>query len=118
MLASVPTSPRTAPTVEAAARIRDDLSTLEASLDQAIAAAAALTRSMIEARRVSGVPVHTGQTALIRLQRAQAELVAASSNIFRVHDELATLAKTLMITDDPTPISGLLADDEPLRAVA
>lgn len=118
MLAVVTANPGVPAPVEAAARIRDDLSTLEASLDQAMAAAAALAQSMIEARRISGVPVHTGQIALIRLQRAQAQLVAASSDTFRVHDELARLSKMLMIPDDPTPNSGLLAEDEPLRSVA
>lgn len=102
----------------AAARIAGDLAALEASLDQSIGRAAALARSMLDARCDTGVPVHTGQTALIRLQRAQAQLVAASSDTFRVHDELARLAKTLMIMDDPTGPSGLLADDEPLAAVA
>ena len=104
--------------VESASRIRKDLSVLEASLDQAIAAAATLAKSMIEARRDSGVPVHTGQQALIRLQRAQAHLVGASTDTFRVHDDLARIGQSLMMLDDPTPNSGLLNEDEPLRAVA
>lgn len=104
--------------ITATARIADNLALLEASLDQAMAAAASLTQAMIDARRDSGVPVHTGQIALIRLQRAQAQLVAASSDTFRVHDELARIAKTLMVMDDPTKASGLSPDDGLLEQVA
>lgn len=118
MLAIVPANPGVPAPVEAAARIRDDLSTLEGLLDQTMAAAAALAQSMIEARRASGLAVHTGQIALIRLQRVQAQLVGASSDTFRVHDELAKLGKALMILDDPTNPSGLLTEDEPLRSAA
>lgn len=123
MLAIVPAPPANATSRQsdraaAAAKIAGDLAALEASLDESIGLAAALVRSMLDARCDTGVPVHTGQAALIRLQRAQSQLVAASSDTFRVHDELANLAKTLMIMDDPTNPSGLLADDEPLAAVA
>lgn len=107
-----------APAQAAATRIAADLSALEAFVDQAISAAAALVQSMIEGRRDSGVTVHTGQVALMRLQRAQASLVAASSDTFRVHDELAKLAKTMMVMEDPTPMSGLLAYDEPQPVAA
>ena len=107
-----------APAQVAATRIAADLSALEARVDQAIAAAAALAQSMIEGRRDSGVAVHTGQVALMRLQRAQASLVAASSDTFRVHDELAKLARTMMVMEDPTPSSGLLAYDEPQPVAA
>ena len=54
----------------------------------------------------------------MRLQRAQAQLVAASTDTFRVHDDLSRLAKTLMIWEDPTEASGLLDDDRALDAVA
>lgn len=96
----------------AAARIRADLSNLEGALDVSIAAAAALAQSIIEARRDSGVPVHTGQVALMRLQRVQDRLVDASSDIFRVHDEAAQIGKALMILEDATWPSGLRADDD------
>ena len=107
-----------APAQVAASRIAADLSALEAMLDQAMSAAAVLAQSMIEGRRDSGVPVHTGQVALMRLQRAQASLVAASSDTFRVHDELSKLGKTMMVMEDPTPLSGLLAYDEPQPVAA
>lgn len=118
MLAIVPALSADFEAATAVSRIRTDLSALEASLDLAMAAAASLAQAMIEARRNSGLPVHTGQTALVRLQRAQAQLVGASSDTFRVHDEMGKLGKTLMMLDDPTPISGLLGDDQNLNVAA
>lgn len=118
MLKVVSTSPEIPAAVTAAARIRSDLSVLEATLDRALGEAARLTQTMIDARRDSGVPVHTGQVALMRLQRAQSQLVAASNDTFRVHDELAKLAKIMMISDDPTPNSGLIDEDANLLTAA
>ncbi|QGN54244.1 hypothetical protein [Novosphingobium sp. Gsoil 351] len=102
----------------AAAKVAREIAALEASIDQSIAHAAALAATIVDTRRDSGLPVHAGQLALIRLQRAQAQLVAASSDTFRVHDELSRLARTLMIWEDPTEPSGLLDDNQALDAVA
>ena len=118
MLAILPATSPDFDSATAVDRIRADLSILEASLDQAMTSAASLSQAMIEARRNSGLPVHTGQNALIRLQRAQAQLIGASSDTFRVHDEMGKLGKTLMMLDEPTPLSGLLRDDQALHAAA
>lgn len=118
MLAIVPAKANSPVPSEAAKRIRADISNLEASLDRAMAAAASLAQSMIDARGVSDLPVHTGQIALIRLQRAQAQLVGASSDTFRVHDELARLTRMLGIPDEPTVLSGLHGDEASLRSAA
>ena len=112
MLNVVPPVSKHSVRVLAAARIRSDLSALEAALDQSMTAAAGLAQTIIEARRDSGVPVHTGQTALMRLRRVQDRLVDASTDTFRVHDEAAQIGKTLMILEDPTNPSGLLDHDE------
>ena len=112
MLSVVPSPSKHSIRVLAAARLRSHLAALEAALDQSIAAAAALAQAIVEARRDSGVPVHTGQSALMRLQRVQDRLVDASSDTFRVHDEAAQIGKTLMVLEDPTNQSGLLAPDE------
>jgi hypothetical protein len=120
MLTIVSNAPsQQAPVSKAAAkRIASNVAGLEAAIDQAMAFAAALTTDIVETRQKSGLAVHTGQLALIRLQRAQAQLVAASNDTFRAHDELSRLAKTLMIWEDPTEASGLLDDDQALDAVA
>ena len=102
----------------AADRLRTDLGALESAIDATLAAAAKLTQSMLTARRESDVPVHTGQIALMRLQRAQAHLIAGSSDVFRVHDEMARIGQEFGMLDDPTPASGLASADEPLSQVA
>lgn len=117
MIAVVQSDPVHSAHLIAAVRLRAGIAKLEGLLDQSIAAAADLAQTMIEARRDSNVPVHMGQTALIRLARAQSHLVGASSDTFRVHDVLAQLSTLLMIPDEPTTPSGL-ADEGPLRAVA
>lgn len=120
MLTVVSPAPAKLPAVTetAAAKIAHEIGALEASIDRSIAHAAALAAAIVETRRDSGLPVHSGQVALMRLQRAQAQLVAASTDTFRVHDDLSRLAKTLMIWEDPTEASGLLDDDRALDAVA
>ena len=120
MLTVVSPAPAKLPSVTAAAaaKVAHEVGALEASIDRSIAHAATLAAAIVETRRDSGLPVHAGQLALMRLQRAQAQLVAAASDTFRVHDDLSRLAKTLMIWDDPTEASGLLDDDQALNAVA
>ena len=117
MLTIVPTvSPQhLGPEVEA--RIRALLAALEGSIDQVIHIGAALTQAIVESRRDLRVPVHTGQSALLRLQRLQERMVASSSDSFRLHKDLAAIGQELMICDDPTDFknTGL---DETAPAVA
>lgn len=102
----------------ATARIARQLRDAEQATDQAIIKSAELMATLVKARADSGVVVHTGQRALIRLVRAQQALVDGSSGIFRVHDEMAGIGKTLGIFDEPnsTPPSKLVAADLDSRA--
>ena len=102
----------------AAARLRRDMSTAEAAFDTALLASSAVQQTILNARRELDVPVHAGQQALVRLQRAQAQLVAAQNDLFRVHDELARVGETMMPEEEYTPESALSAGEPTLRDAA
>lgn len=118
MLTIVPSNHQATAAEIGSAQIRADLAALESIVDAALVAAARLTQSMLTARQGSGVPIHTGQVALMRLQRAQAHLIAGSSDVFRVHDEMARIGQELGMLDDPTPASGLAAAEAPVGQAA
>ena len=103
----------------ATARIARQLRDAEQATDQAILKSAELMASLVRARTESGVVVHTGQRALIRLVRAQQSLVEGSSDIFRVHDEMAGIGRELGLFDEPnsTPKFAIEAND-PIANVA
>ena len=102
------------------ARLRREISAAEATFDAALVASSALQQTIIAARAELDVPVHAGQQALLRIQRAQAQLLAAQNDLFRAHDELARLGRSMdetMITEDTyTPASGLLDELEQREA--
>lgn len=102
----------------AAARLRREVSAAEAAFDAALLASSAIQQTIVTARRDLDLPVHAGQQAMIRLQRAQAQLVAAQNDLFRVHDELARLGETMMPEEEYTPPSGLSVDEPVLREAA
>jgi hypothetical protein len=102
----------------AAARLRREMTAAEAAFDAALIANAALQQSILVSRGELDVPVHAGQQAVIRLQRAQAQLVAAQNDLFRAHDELARLGGKMMTEEEYTPPSGLVAEEPKLRDVA
>jgi hypothetical protein len=101
----------------AAARLRREMSAAEAAFDTALLANSAVQQSILIARGELDVPVHTGQQAVIRLQRAQSQLVAAQNDLFRAHDELARLGQTMITEDEYTPPS-VLVDEPILRDIA
>ncbi len=98
----------------AAARIRNQLRDTEAKLDAALNASARLMTTMVEARTIPEVEVHTGQKALLRLAEAQRYLLNGSNSLFRVHDELVKIGQEMMIMDEhgPTGHFGLAEVDE------
>ena len=119
MLTIVPatSSQQLGPEVEA--RIRALLAALEGSIDQVIHNGAALTQAIVESRRDLRVPVHTGQSSLMRLQRLHERMVASSTDSFRIHKDLAAIGQTLMICDDPTDFKNSgLDESEPAVAAA
>ncbi len=102
----------------AAARLRREVAIAEAAFDTALLAGSAVQRTILTARRELDVPVHAGQQALIRLQRAQAQLLAGQNDLLRAHDELARLGVTMMPEEEYTPESGLSSDAPELRDAA
>jgi hypothetical protein len=77
----------------AAVRIGREVPVAEASLDEALISVSSLMKTMVQARRDTGVGPSTGQATIARLARAQMSLVTASSDMLRVHSDLAKLAK-------------------------
>ncbi len=65
----------------------------EAVADEAMIACARLRQAMLMARQNPAVEVHTGQRALMRLSQAEAQALAMSTNLLRVHDELSKVAE-------------------------
>jgi cell division septum initiation protein DivIVA len=77
----------------------------EALADESMIAFARLKQAMLAARQNPLVDVHTGQRALMRLNQAEAQALAMSTNLLRVHDELSKVARETMGEDGmPTEI--------------
>jgi hypothetical protein len=75
----------------------------EALADESMIAFARLKQAMLAARQNPAVEVHTGQRAIMRLSQAEAQAVAMSTNLLRVHDELSKIARETMGGDDDIP---------------
>ena len=101
-----------------AARLRREVSSAEAPFDAALMASAAVQHTIVTARGVLPVPVHAGQQALQRLQRAQTRIIEAQNDLFRAHDELARLGTTMMPEEEYTPPSGIVSDEPGVREAA
>lgn len=77
----------------------------EALADESMIAFARLKQAMLTARQNPGVEVSEGQAALMRLNQAEAQAMAMSSNLLRAHDELSKIARERMGADNiPTEI--------------
>lgn len=95
-----------------AQNIRKLIREAEALADESMIAFARLKQAMLSARQNPQVEVHTGQRALMRLNQAEEQAMAMSTNLFRVHDELSKVAGATMKDDTKsTPPSGLAQDD-------
>ena len=88
-------------------RIRSDAQNLrklvreaEALADESMIAFARLKQAMLTARQNPGVEVHTGQRALMRLNQAEAQAMAMSTSLLRVHDELSKVAREKMVEEE------------------
>ncbi|MGF7153346.1 hypothetical protein [Novosphingobium gossypii] len=103
----------------ATARIARQLPEAELSLDSALLASARLMESMLLARQADGVQVFTGQTALMRLAKAQRTLIESQNDMIRVHEELRGIGREVKaITDDEgsCPEKGAISSEPVLRA--
>lgn len=71
----------------------------EALADESMLAFARLKQAMLAARQNPQVEVDTGQKALMRLTQAEAQALAMSTSLLRVHDELSKVAREKMMDD-------------------
>ncbi|MEP5938059.1 MAG: hypothetical protein ABJ239_07015 [Erythrobacter sp.] len=85
----------------------------EALADESMLAFAKLKQAMLSARQNPAVNVDTGQRALMRLNQAEQQAMAMSTNLLRVHDELSKVARVTAGADDgvPTEIIEATASD-------
>jgi hypothetical protein len=77
----------------AAARIGREVPQTEACLDAALIQVSALIKTVVEARRDTGVEAATGQATIVRLAKAQMALLTASNDVLRAHKDLANLGQ-------------------------
>ncbi len=75
----------------------------EALADESMLAFARLKQAMLTARQNPGVNLDTGQRALMRLNQAEAQALAMSTSLLRVHDELSKVAREKMNGDTDIP---------------
>ena len=91
-------------------RIRSDAINLkklireaEALADESMIAFSRLKQAMLAARQNPEVEVTVGQRALMRLNQAEGQAMAMSTNLLRVHDELSQIARETMGGDEGIP---------------
>lgn len=101
----------------ATARISRQLPDAELSLDSALLASARLMESMLLARQADGMEIYVGQTALMRLAKAQRTLIESQNDMIRIHAELRGIGREIKAVGDDDgncPQTGLL-DEQPER---
>lgn len=76
----------------AVARISREVPATEACLDDALIQVSTLIKTVVEARRDTGVAAATGQATIARLAKAQLALLTVSSDVLRAHKDLSQLA--------------------------
>lgn len=80
--------------------IRKLIREAEAVSDEAMMAFSRLKHAMIRARQNPEIEVDAGQRALMRLNQAEAQALAMSTSLLRVHDELSKIVREKMGPDD------------------
>lgn len=103
----------------AAARISREVPTAEACLDDALISMSSLIKTVVQARRDTGVAASTGQGTIVRLAKAQMALLNASNDMLRAHKDLANMAKVHAGMDlHECPNAELNADNVTRLAIA
>ena len=88
----------------------------EALADESMIAFSRLKQAMLAARQNPEVEVTVGQRALMRLNQAEGQAMAMSTNLLRVHDELSQIARETMGNDSiPTVIPEAAVTELPLE---
>jgi hypothetical protein len=104
---------------EDALAIRKLIREAEAVSDEVMIACARLKQAMVRARQNPEIEVYQGQRALMRLNQAESQALALSTNLLRVHDELTRISRETMGPDDGTDTvvePQAIADDIPAFA--
>ena len=95
----------------AAARLRRELATAEATSDSLLLKLGAIQSTVLTARNDIDLAAHTCQEALLKLQRAMTHAISAQTELFRAHEALAKVGREMMGGEEEyTPSTGL-ADD-------
>lgn len=102
----------------AAARLSRDVPRAEASIDEALISVAQLMTTMVQARRDTGVAASTGQSAILRLAKAQLAMVGASNDVLRVHSELVRAGNATGMLDLHEECKGELSQLDHTRQAA
>lgn len=87
----------------AQARIARELTDAETALNDALLKQSQLFSSMIAARRDVGAGHFTGQEILMRLNKAQQELLSSGGGLARVHNGLLGIGREVAGTSDDCP---------------
>ena len=105
---------------EDAQNIRKLIREAEALADESMITFARLKQAMLKARQNPEAGVDTGQSALMRLNQAESQALAMSTNLLRVHNELNKVAIETMAPDEGevTPISAAAIRPVPAREMA
>lgn len=90
----------------------------EAVTDEATLIYARLKQAMVASRQNPEVPVATGQRAMVRLSRAEQQILEASTNLFRVHEELSRIAPVFGLGDEKTEVEPMGVTAEPVSEAA
>lgn len=94
-----------------AARLRRELAQVEKTSDDLLLQLNAVQSSILMGRQDTDVSVHTGQEALLRIQRAMAQAISAQTELFRAHEAIAKVGREVMGPEEIyTPPSGLSDD--------
>ena len=83
-----------------AVEIRNEIRKTEAAYDDALIQTSRLMQRVIQSRRNPSLSPNTCQAALIRIARAQQQMIDSASDVFRAHAELGKVARELGIADE------------------
>jgi hypothetical protein len=97
--------------------IKETIRSAEGLVDEALSTIAVLKRKIIIARGHPDVTPHEGQKALMRLHRAEQQILAGSNDLFRAHDEMSSIA-IRMDVEHPTGPSGLIESEDEFELLA
>ncbi|MDE8651350.1 hypothetical protein [Novosphingobium album (ex Liu et al. 2023)] len=103
----------------ASARIAREIHEAEAALEEALIKQSLLFSSMVTARRDLATGKLTGQEALLRLTKSQQALLAAGSELGRVHNRMRDVHHEItgdLASDCPPQLKPVGHHDESLAA--